>query len=99
MPLSRAIDDTHSTAPNFFQNLVVPEKPIAILTVDFAEHVVERWLDRRMLAVTVTVTVKARGKKTLQTKATPHARSGATFWTGARFNVELQREGIRGRTH
>jgi hypothetical protein len=74
MPLSRAINYTHPTASNFFQNLIIPEKPIAILTVDVAEQIVQRWLDRRMLAVTVTVTVtvNARGKKALQTKAAPY---------------------------
>src|SRR4029077_14474370 len=89
MPLSRAIDDTHSAAPNFFQNLIIPEKPISIRTMDVAEQVIERWLDRRMLAVTVTVTVEARGKKALQTKAAAHTRSRPTFRTDARFNFEM----------
>ena len=53
MPLSRAINYTHPAASNFFQNLIIPEKPIAVLTVDVAEQIIQRWLDRRMLAVTV----------------------------------------------
>src|SRR5215472_8922053 len=95
MPLSRAIDNTHSAAADFFQNLIIPEKPISILTMDVAEQVIERWLDRRMLAVTV----KACGKKALQTKAAPHTRSRSTFWTDARLNFKMQRKGTAGRTH
>ena len=54
-----------------------------------------------MLAITATVavTVKARGKKALQTKAAPNARSRSTFRTDAGFNFEMQRKGTGGRTH
>jgi hypothetical protein len=72
MPLSRAINYAHAAASNFLQNLIIPEKPISLLTVDVAEHVIEGLLDPAMLAVAVNV--NARRKKTLQTKTTPDTR-------------------------
>jgi hypothetical protein len=96
MPLSRAINYTHPTATDFFENLIIAEEPIPILTVDLAEQVIKRWLDRRMLAITVTV--NAGGKKTLQTKAAPHTRSRPTFCTGARFTLKMQRNRVAGRS-
>jgi hypothetical protein len=53
MPLSRPINHAHPTASDFFENLVIPEKPIPILTLDIAEQMIHSWLDRRMFAVTV----------------------------------------------
>src|SRR5262245_61728676 len=95
MPLACAINYAHSAASNFFQDLIIPEPPVSILTMDVAEQVIERWLDLRILAVTV----KAPGKKALQTKPAPHTRSRSTIRTAARFNGEMQREGTAGRTH
>src|SRR5215216_2227137 len=69
MPLSRAINYAHATASDFFQNLIIPQKPIRVMTIDIAKHVIERRFDRPRLAVTVDT----RGKKALQAKAAPHA--------------------------
>ena len=97
MPLSRAVNDAHPAASYFFQNLIIPKKPIPILTMYVAEQIIQGRLRLGMLSVTVAI--NARGKKTLQTKAAPHARSGPAFCTEARFNFELKRYGTAGRTH
>ena len=46
MPLSRPINYAHPAASDFFQNLIIAQKPIPVLTLNFAEQVVQRWLDQ-----------------------------------------------------
>src|SRR4051794_1964733 len=95
MPLSRAIDDTHSAASDFFQNLIIPEKPIALLTVNVSQQVFQRRFDRRMLPIAIN----PRGKETLQTKTAPYSRCGPTFCADAGFILKIQRNRAAGRTH
>jgi hypothetical protein len=95
MPLARAINYAHPAASNFFQNLIVPEKPIPVLALNVAEQVGQGRPDPGML----DVTVDAGGKKTVQTKTAPHARCGPTYCTDARFIFELQRDRTTRRTH
>src|SRR6516164_5839021 len=97
MPLSRAINDAHPSAPNLFKNLIIPEQPIPILTPDVVEQIIEGLLDHRMLAVTVAL--NACRKKAVQTKAVPHARYGPTFCADARFTFDTKRSRTGGRTH
>src|SRR4030095_3138696 len=97
MPLSRAINYAHRSAPNLFKNLIIPENPIPILTRDVVEQIIEGLLDRRMLAVTVTI--HTCGKKAVQTKAVPHARCGPTFWADARFIFDTKRSRTGGGSH
>ena len=42
MPLSRTIDYAHAAASNFFQNLIIPQKPIRIATMHVAKQVIQR---------------------------------------------------------
>ena len=35
--LTRAVNDSHAAAPDFFQNLIVTDPPIGIAHVDFVE--------------------------------------------------------------
>jgi hypothetical protein len=95
MPLSRPINYAHPTASDFFENLVIPEKPIPILTLDIAEQMIQSWLDRRMFAVTVN----PLGKKALQTKTAPYARYGAASCADARLILKMQRDRTSGGTH
>src|SRR5262245_18026036 len=97
MPLSRAINDAHPSAPDLFKNLIIPEEPIPILTRDVVEQIIEGLLDRRMLAVTAAI--NACGKKTVQTKAVPHARCGPTFCADALFIFDTKRSRTGRRTH
>src|SRR5690348_4742320 len=97
MSLSRAINDAHPSAPNFFKNLIIPKEPISILTRDVVEQIIEGLLDRRILAITVAV--HTCRKKAVQTKAVPHARCGPTFCADARFIFDTKRSSTGGRTH
>src|SRR5215467_12631933 len=65
------------------------------MTINFAQQVVQRWLDRRILARTIN----ARGKKAFQTKAAAHARCGPTFCADARFGLKIQRNRSAWRPH
>src|SRR5215471_7200066 len=94
MPLSRAINHAHPATSNLFQDLIIPQKPIRVVTIDLAKQVIQSRFGRRMLAVAVN----ARGEKAVQTKAAPHARRGSALCADARFSLEMQ--GNRtGRTH
>src|SRR4051812_5221965 len=95
MPLSRAIDYTHAAASDFFQNLIIPEKPIPILTLNVSEQVFQRRFYRRMLAVAVN----ARGKEALQTKTAPYSRYGPTFRADASVILKLQGNRAAGQIH
>jgi hypothetical protein len=95
MPLPRAINYAHPTASDFFENLIIPEEPIRIMTLDGAEQVVQRRLARRMPAVAIN----PRGKKTLQTKTATHPQCGPTFCANARLILETQRNGTAGQAH
>jgi hypothetical protein len=75
--------------------LVIPEKPIPILTLDIAEQMIQSWLDRRMFAVTVN----PLGKKALQTKTAPYARYGPASCADARLILKMQRDRTSGGTH
>src|SRR6266446_9003501 len=95
MPLSRPINDAHSAASNFFQNLIITQEPIPVVTINLAQRVVQRGLDWRLLAIGVNT----RGKKALQAKAAANARCGSTFCADARFSLKMQRKRTAGRTH
>jgi hypothetical protein len=95
MPLSRAINYAHPTASNFFENLIIPEKPIRIVVVNIAQYVIQGRLDRRMLAIRLNTC----GQEALQTKAATYARYGPTFGAEARFSRKMQRKRTGRRTH
>jgi hypothetical protein len=46
VPLSRAIDHSHATAPDFFQDLVITEAPLCVGHVRFYEDAFERLTGR-----------------------------------------------------
>ena len=95
MPLSRPINYAHSTTSDFFENLIIAQEPIRVVTIDLPEQVIQRQLDRRMLAVAINT----GGQKALQTKPASHARCGSTFCTYARFSLKMQRNRRAGRSH
>ena len=51
MPLSCAINYAHPTAADFFENLIIPEKPITVVTFDVAEQVITQYLRRHHATV------------------------------------------------
>jgi hypothetical protein len=53
MPLPRAINYAHPTASYFFENLIIPEKPIRVLTLNVAEQIFQRRFARRIPAVAI----------------------------------------------
>src|SRR4029077_16472305 len=95
MPLSRAINYAHPPASNFFENLIIAQQPICVVTMNLAEQLIQRWLVRGMLAVDVNT----RGEKTLQTKSATNARCRPAVCAVARFILEMQRKGTGGRRH
>jgi hypothetical protein len=44
MPLPRPINEPHPAAPYFFQNLIIAHPPIGIAHIEFAEHVIKRFI-------------------------------------------------------
>src|ERR1051325_9873336 len=50
--LSCAIDDTHSTAANLFEDLIIAESPIRVTHIDFIEDTFQRFALVRFLAET-----------------------------------------------
>src|SRR5690242_1548894 len=95
MSLSRSINHPHSTAPDFFENLIISQEPIGIVPTNFREQIVQRRFDWRMFAITVN----ACGNQTLQTKAAAYARCGSTFCADARFSRKMQRDRTPKGTH
>jgi hypothetical protein len=42
--LSRPINDAHPAAPDLLQNLIIAYSPIGVTPIDFAEHVIKRFI-------------------------------------------------------
>jgi hypothetical protein len=84
MALASAINYAHSAAPDFFQDLIIPDPPIGIADVDFIEHFLEsfRTLDVREGAL----------QQTIQTKTAPNTRCRSTFLAGR--DIILHSHGI-----
>jgi hypothetical protein len=51
VPLPRPINDAHSAAPDFFQNVIIPYSPIGVAYVELAKHVIKGFLDLGGLGV------------------------------------------------
>src|SRR6202008_1647554 len=71
MTLARAIDDAHSTAPDFFQDLIVANPPIGIAHVDYMENLLKCLRGFRFA-------VDSAMEHAIQAKPTSHARCRST---------------------
>src|SRR4029450_10055716 len=77
MALPRPINDPHSSAPDFFQNLIITYTPIGVTYIEFPEQIIKRFLLRRSCGGSVTVapiSADPRGKKAAQTQTASDAR-------------------------
>ena len=83
-PMSRPINDAYAAAPDFFQNLIIAYSPIGVLHMEFAKHVLKRFLRiRRRDSRAQTLS-----KQTAQTKTASYTRSRSTMRTGERFLLQ-----------
>src|SRR4030095_1942651 len=99
MALPRAINDAHSAASDFFQNLIITYAPIGVTYLKFPEQVIKRFFLRWSCSERVTVgPVSAHpcGEHTAQTKAASDTRCGPAFGADSRLLLEVHRVGTGG---
>src|SRR5207247_1166083 len=84
MPLARAINDTHSTAPDFFQNLIIAQSPVGIAHIDFSKHILKRF-------TVMAVGAQTLREQTAQAKSPPHAPCRSTLRACERFLLQTAR--------
>src|ERR671918_2712055 len=93
MPLPGTINDAHSAASDFFQDLIFAQPPIGVAHFNFTEHVLERFI-----CLTRAVGVPhALREQTPQTKSRSDAPYRPTLWADDLFL--LQTEGNRNAVH
>src|SRR5215211_934814 len=95
MPLPRAINNSHPAASDFFQNLVIAQQPISVVTTNLAKQLIQG----RLVWCILAVGVNTRGEKTLQTKSATNVRCRPAVCAVARFILEMQRNWTGGRRH
>ena len=82
MPLAGPINDAHPAAPDFFQNLIIAYAPIGVTHIQFAKHVIKRF-------VFLTIGTHSLSEEATEAKTSADARRRSTLWTGCGLFLEI----------
>src|ERR1700756_4842395 len=86
MSFPRAINDAHPSAPDFFQDLIVADAPIAIVHIDLVEY-------RLKCSSGFSLAAEGAVEHAIQAKPTSHTRCRPTLFTRCDTALNPQRIG------
>src|SRR4029453_254469 len=96
MALPRPINNAHTTAPDFFKNLIITDAPVGVTHIKFPKQIIKRFLLHCLLhrscdgCITVAgISADSCGKKAAQTKTASNARCRTALGADSRLLLEV----------